>query len=73
MLLFFTKIGLNKFLPYYILESIKPKNLRKMIQQQYKKILQTPEKECVIQFLNLVWSFYKYDEEQFKCSIGVSH
>ncbi|XP_025407805.1 focal adhesion kinase 1 isoform X2 [Sipha flava] len=64
------EIGLNKFLPYYILESIKPKNLRKMIQQQYKKILQTPEKECVLQFLNLVWSFYKYDEEQFKCSIG---
>ncbi|XP_027851804.2 focal adhesion kinase 1 isoform X4 [Aphis gossypii] len=64
------EIGLNKFLPYYILESTKPKNLRKMIQQQYKKYLQTPEKECVLQFLNLVWSFYKYDEEQFKCSIG---
>lgn len=43
-----------------------------MIQQQYKKLSQTPEKECVLQFLNLVWSFYKYDEEQFKCSIGVS-
>ncbi|CAH1725163.1 unnamed protein product [Aphis gossypii] len=64
------EIGLNKFLPYYILESTKPKNLRKMIQQQYKKYLQTPEKECVLQFLNLVWTFYKYDEEQFKCSIG---
>ncbi|XP_026813517.1 focal adhesion kinase 1 isoform X3 [Rhopalosiphum maidis] len=64
------EIGLNKFLPYYILESMKPKNLRKMIQQQYKKLLQTPEKECVLQFLNLVWTFYKYDEEQFKCSIG---
>lgn len=64
------EIGLNKFLPYYILESTKPKNLRKMIQQQYKKHLQTPEKECVLQFLNLVWTFYKYDEEQFKCSIG---
>ncbi|VVC25353.1 Hypothetical protein CINCED_3A014359 [Cinara cedri] len=64
------EIGLNKFLPYYILESTKPKNLRKMIQQQYKKVSQTLEKECVIQFLNLVWSFYKYDEEQFKCSIG---
>jgi len=50
---------------------MKPKNLRKMIQQQYKKVLQIPEKECVQQFLNLVWSFYKYDEEQFKCSIGV--
>lgn len=67
-----TQIGLNKFLPYYILESTKPKNLRKMIQQQYKKLSQTPEKECVLQFLNLVWSFYKYDKEQFKCSIGVS-
>jgi len=66
------QIGLNKFLPYYILESTKPKNLRKMIQQQYKKVSQTSEKECVLQFLNLVWSFYKYDEEQFKCSIGVS-
>ncbi|KAL4089992.1 hypothetical protein QTP88_024910 [Uroleucon formosanum] len=64
------EVGLNKFLPYYILESTKPKNLRKMIQQQYKKLSQTSEKECVLQFLNLVWSFYKYDEEQFKCSIG---
>lgn len=43
-----------------------------MIQQQYKKISQIPEKECVLQFLNIVWSFYKYDEELFKCSIGVS-
>lgn len=42
-----------------------------MIQQQYKKVLQTSEKECVLQFLSFVWSFYKYDEEQFKCSIGV--
>lgn len=67
------QIGLNKFLPYYILESTKPKNLRKMIQQQYKKVLQTSEKECVLQFLKLVWSFYKYDEEQFKCSIGVRY
>lgn len=66
-----SQIGLNKFLPYYVLESIKPKNLRKLIQQQYKKVSQTPEKECVLQFLNLVWSFYKYDQEQFKCSIGV--
>ncbi|XP_050545837.1 focal adhesion kinase 1 isoform X2 [Daktulosphaira vitifoliae] len=64
------EIGLNKFLPYYILESIKPKNLRKMIQHQYKKISQVPEKDCVIQFLSLVWSFYKYDQEIFKCSIG---
>ncbi|XP_050427745.1 focal adhesion kinase 1 isoform X2 [Adelges cooleyi] len=64
------EIGLNKFLPYYVLESTKPKNLRKMIQQQYKKISQIPEKDCVKQFLSLVWSFYKYDEELFKCSIG---
>lgn len=73
-MIFFIQIGLNKFLPYYILESTKtkPKNLRKMIQQQYKKVSQMSEKECVLQFLNIVWSFYKYDEEQFKCSIGVS-
>lgn len=44
-----------------------------MIQQQYKKVAQMPEKECVMQFLSLVWSFYKYDEEQFKCSIGVRY
>lgn len=67
------QVGLHKFLPRNILENIKTKTLRKLIQQQFKKVAQLSEKECMFKFLELLKSVYRYDHETFKCSLGVSY
>ena len=69
---YWLQIGLHKFLPRSILDSIKTKTLRKLIQQQFKKVAQLSERECMFRFLELLKSVQRFDHETFKCSLGVS-
>ncbi|XP_065222614.1 focal adhesion kinase 1-like isoform X2 [Planococcus citri] len=64
------EIGLLQFLPRTILDGFKTKTLRKLIQQQFKKVAQLSERECMFKFLELLRSVYRYDHETFKCSLG---
>ncbi|KAL1441107.1 hypothetical protein MTO96_008849 [Rhipicephalus appendiculatus] len=51
------EIGLHKFLPAHVISSNKPKNLRKLIQAQFKKCSQLSETQCMLRFLELTgWS-----------------
>jgi len=67
------EIGLHKFLPKVILTSMKQKALRKLIQANFKKFTNLSDKDCMIQFLEVVRSVCRYDQEKFSCALGVSY
>lgn len=52
-------VGLNKFLPKIVIDSVKPKTLRKMIQQYFKKFSTFSERDCMFKFLELLKSVYR--------------
>lgn len=63
---------MNKFLPRSILESVKPKTLRKCIQSHFKKFSNYNEVECMFHFFQILKVYFKYDEERFKVDLGSS-
>ncbi|KAL3172717.1 hypothetical protein MRX96_012764 [Rhipicephalus microplus] len=64
------EIGLHKFFPAHVISSNKPKNLRKLIQAQFKKCSQLSETQCMLRFLELVRQVLPYDRESFSCALG---
>ena len=64
------EVGLYKFLPKIILESVKAKTIRKLIQQHFKKYSNYTERDCMFKFLDLLKSLYRYDQERFRCTTG---
>ncbi|XP_025831636.1 focal adhesion kinase 1 isoform X4 [Agrilus planipennis] len=64
--------GMHKFLPRKILESMKPKTLRKSIQTHFKKFSQLNEVECMFKFFDILGLYYKYDQERFRVDLGSS-
>ncbi|KAL0277427.1 UNVERIFIED_CONTAM: hypothetical protein PYX00_004716 [Menopon gallinae] len=66
------EIGLYKFLPKIFIESNKPKTLRKLIQQNYKKVATISEPECTIKLLKLLKMHYRFEEERFQCALGTA-
>ncbi|XP_076059767.1 protein tyrosine kinase 2 Fak isoform X3 [Oratosquilla oratoria] len=63
-------IGLSKFLPASFLNTLKPKTLRKSLQQHFKKYGQLSEFECYFKFLELLGKAKRYDQEEFSCALG---
>ncbi|XP_064091762.1 uncharacterized protein LOC135205295 isoform X5 [Macrobrachium nipponense] len=64
------EVGLHKFLPSSILNTVKSKTLRKSLQQHFKKYGQLSESECLFKFLELLGKSRKYDQESFRCALG---
>ncbi|XP_059088265.1 focal adhesion kinase 1-like isoform X7 [Tigriopus californicus] len=62
--------GLSRFLPQSILANNKPKAIRKLIYQHFKKFDGLAERECMFKFLDLLKPVYKFDQEQFRCALG---
>jgi focal adhesion kinase 1 len=65
-------VGLHKFLPKSVLVGTKQKTLRKLIQQNFKKCVNLSDKECMLQFFDVVKTVFRYDREKFQCALGVS-
>ncbi len=65
------EFGLRNLLPESVITNIKPKNLKKMIQQQFKKVIGLAESACMFKFLDLLRTVYRYDREKFQCDLGV--
>jgi len=65
-------VGLHKFLPKSILTGTKQKTLRKLIQQGFKKCVNLTDKECMLQFFEVVKTVFRFDREKFQCALGVS-
>lgn len=51
---------------------MKPKALRKLIQQHFKKVAALTELECMFKFFDLLRAYYRFDQERFICALGVS-
>ncbi|XP_053593208.1 uncharacterized protein LOC103577529 [Microplitis demolitor] len=66
------EVGLHKFLPRSVLNGVKPKTLRKLIQQHFKKVAALTELECMFKFFDLLRSHYRFDQERFICALGSS-
>ena len=65
-------IGLHKFLPRTTLANVRPKTLRKSIQHQFKKVSSKSERECVFKALEMLREQFRFDQERFHVSLGVS-
>ena len=51
----------------------KPKVLRKAIQSGFKKYSQLTDRECCFKFLEILKSVYRFDQERFRCALGVRY
>ncbi|XP_014476576.1 PREDICTED: focal adhesion kinase 1 isoform X2 [Dinoponera quadriceps] len=66
------EVGMHKFLPRSVLNGMKPKALRKLIQQHFKKVAALSELECMFKFFDLLRAYYRFDQERFICALGSS-
>ncbi|KAK4884842.1 hypothetical protein RN001_001113 [Aquatica leii] len=66
------EVGMHKFLPRSVLETMKPKTLRKNIQTHFKKFSQLSEVDCMFKFFDILKMYYKFDQERFRVDLGSS-
>ncbi|KAG8224031.1 hypothetical protein J437_LFUL001108 [Ladona fulva] len=66
------EVGLQRFLPRSIIESNKPKALRKLIQTHFKKVANLSETDCMFRFLSLLRDHHRFHQERFRCTLVVS-
>ncbi|GFO19038.1 focal adhesion kinase 1 [Plakobranchus ocellatus] len=64
------EVGLKRFLPKSVIDSMKPKALRKLIQQQFRHYAQLTESECVFKFFETLFTVYNFNHERFRCALG---
>ncbi|XP_034560622.1 focal adhesion kinase 1-like isoform X8 [Notolabrus celidotus] len=65
-------VGLRRFFPKDLLDSVKAKTLRKLIQQTFKQVANLNDEQCTLKFLEILAPIYRYDKECFKCALGSS-
>lgn len=64
------EIGFSNFLPKSVIDTIKHKNLKKLVQNQYKKIYLLSDTEYVLKYFELVGTIFDYDHEKFVVTLG---
>eukprot|EP00090_Calanus_glacialis_P040090 TRINITY_DN6986_c0_g1_i1.p1 TRINITY_DN6986_c0_g1~~TRINITY_DN6986_c0_g1_i1.p1 ORF type:complete len:1244 (-),score=268.91 TRINITY_DN6986_c0_g1_i1:950-4681(-) len=64
------EVGLHKFLPKNVINTNKPKPLRKLIQQHFKKYAVLGDLECMFKFFEILKSVYRFDQERYRCALG---
>ena len=64
-------VGLRKFLPNNVISNHKPKIIRKLIQQHFKKFAALGDLECIFKFFEILKSVYRFDQERYRCALGV--
>jgi len=66
------EIGLEKFFKQSLLNSVKRRNLRTMVQNAFQQYESLTMEGCVFQFFNLLSKFHAIDVERFtNCAVGV--
>ncbi|KAK1795551.1 hypothetical protein P4O66_001049 [Electrophorus voltai] len=63
------EVGLELFFPQKLLESMKPKQLKKMIQQTFQQYGTLKEEECMFKFFKTFGEFINFNEEVFPCEL----
>ncbi|KAG4070105.1 hypothetical protein HA402_013348 [Bradysia odoriphaga] len=64
------EIGFSNFMPKPVIDTIKQKNLKKLVQAGYKKVYNYTEMEYMLKFFDLLKSQYIFDQEQFIVTLG---
>ncbi|XP_061822955.1 protein tyrosine kinase 2aa isoform X2 [Nerophis lumbriciformis] len=65
-------VGLRRFFPKDLMDSVKAKTLRKLIQQTFKQVANLNDEQCILKFLEILAPIHRYDKECFKCALGSS-
>ncbi|XP_069370903.1 protein tyrosine kinase 2 beta, b isoform X2 [Paralichthys olivaceus] len=63
------EVGLDLFFPQQLINSMKPKQLRKLIQQTFQQFATLKEDDCMVKFYETLKEFVSYDEEVFPCEL----
>uniref|UniRef100_A0A2I3GZ87 Focal adhesion kinase 1 n=1 Tax=Nomascus leucogenys TaxID=61853 RepID=A0A2I3GZ87_NOMLE len=64
-------VGLKRFFPKSLLDSVKAKTLRKLIQQTFRQFANLNREESILKFFEILSPVYRFDKECFKCALGV--
>ncbi|XP_051577737.1 focal adhesion kinase 1-like isoform X4 [Myxocyprinus asiaticus] len=65
-------VGLRRFFPKSLLDSVKAKSLRKLIQHTFKQFANLNDEQCILKFFEILSPIYRFDKECFKCALGSS-
>ncbi|XP_047455346.1 focal adhesion kinase 1-like isoform X10 [Mugil cephalus] len=65
-------VGLRRFFPKSLLDSLKAKTLRKQIQQTFKQFANFNDEQSIHKFFEILTPIYRFDKECFKCALGSS-
>ncbi|XP_062395578.1 focal adhesion kinase 1 isoform X3 [Sardina pilchardus] len=65
-------VGLRRFFPKGLLESVKAKTLRKLIQQTFKQFANLNDAQCILKFFEILSPIHRFDKECLKCALGSS-
>ncbi|XP_074541463.1 protein tyrosine kinase 2 beta, b isoform X2 [Halichoeres trimaculatus] len=63
------EVGLDLFFPAELINSMKSKQLRKLIQQTFQQFAMLKEDDCMVKFFETLKEFNNYDEEVFPCEL----
>ncbi|XP_060790516.1 protein-tyrosine kinase 2-beta isoform X2 [Neoarius graeffei] len=63
------EVGLDLFFPQELINSMKPKHLRKLIQQTFQQYSSLKEEQCMMKFFETFSVFSSFDEEVFPCEL----
>ncbi|XP_075776164.1 focal adhesion kinase 1 isoform X4 [Pelodiscus sinensis] len=65
-------VGLKRFFPKSLLDSVKAKTLRKLIQQTFRQFANLNREESILKFFEILSPVCRFDKECFKCALGSS-
>ncbi|XP_041105138.1 focal adhesion kinase 1 isoform X19 [Polyodon spathula] len=65
-------VGLRRFFPASLLESVKAKTLRKLIQQTFRQFANLNDEQSILKLFEILSPVYRFDKECFKCALGSS-
>uniref|UniRef100_A0A3B5AF74 non-specific protein-tyrosine kinase n=1 Tax=Stegastes partitus TaxID=144197 RepID=A0A3B5AF74_9TELE len=63
------EVGLDLFFPQQLINSMKSRQLRKLIQQTFQQYATLKEDDCMVKFFETLKDFVSYDEEVFPCEL----
>uniref|UniRef100_H2YTL0 non-specific protein-tyrosine kinase n=1 Tax=Ciona savignyi TaxID=51511 RepID=H2YTL0_CIOSA len=64
------EVGLRKFLPKSVVDSMKTKDLRRIITREFKTVSHLTEEQCVFRFFEILKKITRFDQEIFRCALG---
>ncbi|XP_046874797.1 protein tyrosine kinase 2aa isoform X1 [Hypomesus transpacificus] len=65
-------VGLRRFFPKSLLDSVKAKTLRKLIQQTFKQFANMNDEQSILHFLSILAPVQHFHQEYFTCALGSS-